>query len=103
MTSHELTIQQSVEGDFRQHDGVMTVMMKLPAQGFAKALKRYDRGGLWWRGAPHTTKRSMINLCVYGVPPGHVYKGWREEEADPHRARPKGGFLLLVGVGFPLS
>ena len=23
----------------------------------------------------------MINLCVYGVPPGHVYKGWREEEA----------------------
>ena len=19
----------------------------------------------------------MINLCVYGVPPGHVYKGWR--------------------------
>ena len=35
MTSHELTIQQSVEGEFRQHDGVMTVMMKLPAQGFA--------------------------------------------------------------------
>ena len=23
------------EGDFRQHDGVMTVMMKLPTQGFA--------------------------------------------------------------------
>ena len=23
------------EGDFRQHDGVVTVMMKLPAQGFA--------------------------------------------------------------------
>ena len=23
------------EGEFRQHDGVMTVMMKLPAQGFA--------------------------------------------------------------------
>ena len=35
VTSHELTIQQSVEGDVRQHDGVMTVMMKLPAQGFA--------------------------------------------------------------------
>ena len=30
----------------------------------------------------------MINLCVYGVPPGHVYKGWREEEAGPHRACP---------------
>ena len=34
VTSHELTIQQSVEGEFRQHDGVVTVMMKLPAQGF---------------------------------------------------------------------
>ena len=28
--SHELLIQLSVEGEFRQHDGVMTVMMKLP-------------------------------------------------------------------------
>ena len=34
VTSHELTIQQSVEGELRQHDGVMTAMMKLPAQGF---------------------------------------------------------------------
>ena len=35
MTSHELLIQLSVEGELRQHDGVMTVMMKLSAQGFA--------------------------------------------------------------------
>ena len=28
MTSLELLIQQSVEGDFRQHDGVVTVMVK---------------------------------------------------------------------------
>ena len=28
MTSLELLIQQSVEGEFRQHDGVMTVMVK---------------------------------------------------------------------------
>ena len=34
VTSHELTIQQSVEGLLRQHDGVMTVMMMLPEQGF---------------------------------------------------------------------
>ena len=26
------------EGEFRQHDGVETVMMKLPVQGFAEAL-----------------------------------------------------------------
>ena len=35
VTFHELTIQLSVEGELHQHDGVMTVMMKLPAQGFA--------------------------------------------------------------------
>ena len=35
VTSQELTIQQSVEGELRQHDGVMTVMMKLQTQGFA--------------------------------------------------------------------
>ena len=35
VTSHELTIQQSVGEELRQHDGVMTVMMKLPVQGFA--------------------------------------------------------------------
>ena len=28
MTSLELLIQQSVEGKFRQHDGVVTVMVK---------------------------------------------------------------------------
>ena len=32
-------------------------------------------------GAPHTAKRSMINRCVYGVPPAPVYKGAREGEA----------------------
>ena len=35
VTSHEHTNQLSVEGELRQHDGVMMVMMKLPAQGFA--------------------------------------------------------------------
>ena len=35
VTSHELTTQQSVEGELRQYDGVMTVMMKLSVQGFA--------------------------------------------------------------------
>ena len=29
------SIQQSFEGEFRQHDGMMTVMMMLPTQGFA--------------------------------------------------------------------
>ena len=35
MTSHELLIQLSFTGEFRQHDGVVTDMMYLPAQGLA--------------------------------------------------------------------
>ena len=35
MTSHELLIQLSFTGEFRQHDGVLTDMMYSPAQGFA--------------------------------------------------------------------
>ena len=35
MTSHELLIRLSFTGEFRQHDGVVTDMMYLPAQGFA--------------------------------------------------------------------
>jgi hypothetical protein len=35
MTSHELLIQLSFTGEFRQHDGVVTDMMYSPAQGFA--------------------------------------------------------------------
>ena len=35
VTSHELLIQLRVEGELHQHDGVMTVIMKLPEQGFA--------------------------------------------------------------------
>ena len=34
VTSHKLSIQLSVEGELRQHEGVMAVMMMLPSQGF---------------------------------------------------------------------
>ena len=35
VTSLELLDPAEAEGEFRQHDGVLTVMMKLPTQGFA--------------------------------------------------------------------
>ena len=94
-------IQPSVEGEFRQHDGVMTVMMKLPTQGFASALQRYDRGGNLWRGAPHMAGRDQqINLCVHGVPLASVYKGGEEGRGWPSLWRAL-GVLLPSGVGFP--
>ena len=58
-----------------------------------------DYGG---GGAPHTAKRSMINLCVYGVPPPPYIKGVEEGEGRPSIACP-GGVLLPPGVGFPPS
>ena len=58
-------------------------------------------------GAPHMAKRSMINLCLYGVPHPPYIKEWRRGRASPLMARPRGsptpgGSRIppsLVGVG----
>ena len=58
-------IQQSVGEEFRQHDGVVTILMNYSSRASPKL--RYsiieEYGG---RGAPHTAKRTIlkINLCV---------------------------------------
>ena len=59
-----------------------------------------DYGG----GGHRTRLRDQeINCCVYGVSPGHVYKGVEEEGADlEEEARPRGAILLQVGFA-PLS
>ena len=53
-------------------------------------------------GGHHTRLRDQL-VCLWGAP-SPVYKGAEEEEEEgrPQGARPRGGFLLLVGVGFPL-
>ena len=53
-------------------------------------------------GGGHRTRLNNQLVCLWGAP-SPVYKGGEEEEGWPQGARPKGGFLLLVGVGFPLS
>ena len=45
-------------------------------------------------GAPHTAKRSMINLCINGVPPSPVYKGVEEGRGRPSLWRAPWGVLL---------
>ena len=45
----------------------------------------------------------LKSTCVSMGCPLPVYKGVEEGEGRHPRERPKGGFLLLVGVGFPLS
>ena len=55
------------EGEFRQHDGMVTVMMLLPTQGFAK--HRYDMIELDYGGGGHRTRLGTINLLCSTVPP----------------------------------
>ena len=50
-------------------------------------------------GAPHTAKRSIVVSMGCPLP---AYEGVEEGEGQPSHGAPKGGVLLLVGVGFPL-
>ena len=73
-------IQQSVGDEFRQHDGVVTILMFYRCRASPKhrynIIKDYDGGG-------HRTRLrdQEINCCVYGVPPSPVYKGVEEGPA----------------------
>ena len=68
-------IQPSVEGEFRQHDGMVTMMMFYRRRASPK--HRYDMIEVDYGGRGHRTRLrdQEINCSVYGVPPGHVYKG----------------------------
>ena len=45
-----------------------------------------DYGG---GGTAHDWERSMINLCVFGVPPAPIYKGARGEAAGQEEGMPR--------------
>jgi hypothetical protein len=66
-------------------------MVKLSPQGFAEALRKYDRGTKLWRGAPHTAKQ-LSWLCV--ARPSHIYIGGGRGEKPrgaPSRPNPTWG------------
>ena len=94
-------IQQNVREEFRQHDGVVTILMFYRRRASPK--HRYniieDYGG---RGTPHTAKNMItwINLCVYGCPLPPYIKDQRGGAAGQEEGAP-GGVLLPPGVGFP--
>src|SRR3954463_6582629 len=69
-------IQPSVEGEFRQHDGMMTMMMFYQRRASPK--HRYSIIDVDYGGGGHRTwLKDQINCCVFGVPPAHVYKAAR--------------------------
>ena len=51
-------------------------------------------------GGGHRTRLNNQLVCLWGAL-SPVYKGVEEGAGRPPMARPKGGFLLLLGVGFP--
>ena len=103
MTFPGLQSSKAFGDEFRQHDGVVTMMMFYRRRASPKLrddMTEVEYGG----GGHHTRLRDQeINCCVYGVPPAPVYKGARGEAAGQGGGRAKGGVLLpppfLVGVG----
>ena len=69
---------------------MVTMMMFYRCRASPK--HRYDMIKVDYRGGGHRTRLrdQEINCCVYGVPPGHVYKGVEEGAVQGEEARPRG-------------
>ena len=77
-------IQPSVELEFRQHDGVVTILIFYRRRASSK--HRYNIIEEDYGGGGHRTRLrdQEINCCyVHGVPPAPVYKGVEEGRAGP--------------------
>ena len=59
-------IQQSVGDEFRQHDGMVTMMMFYRRRASLKL--RDDMTEVEYGGGGHRTRLGTINLCVLGCP-----------------------------------
>ena len=96
-------IQPSFEGEFRQHDGVVTMMMFYRRRASPK--HRYDIIEVEYGGGGHRTRLRdhKDQLLSLGCPPAPVYKGARRRQPAKGRGAPKGGVLLPPGVGLLLS
>ena len=89
-------IQQGVGDEFRQHDGVVTVMMFYRRRASPK--HRYDMIEVDYGGGGHRTRlRDQGSIVVsMGCPPPPYIKGGGERRPRGGGA-PKGGVLLLLG------
>src|SRR3954465_3026777 len=87
--------------EFRQHDGVVTILMFYYRRASPK--HRNDTTEVEYGGGGHRTRlRNDLKdqLVCYGVPPAPVYKGARGGGRPASRGAPR-GVLLPPGVGFP--
>ena len=83
-------IQPSVEGEFRQHDDVVTILMFYRRR--ASPEHRYNINEEVYGGGGHRTRLRDLGdqlLCLW-VPPDPVYKGAKGEGAASQGGRAKG-------------
>ena len=84
-------IQPSFEGEFRQHDGLVTMMMFYRRRALPK--HRYDIIEVDYGGGGHRTRlrdpKDQLSLCLE-VPPAPVYKGARGERRPAKEGTPGG-------------
>ena len=79
-------IQPSVEGEFRQHDGVVTMLMFYRRRASPK--HRYSIIEVDYGGGGHRTRlKAQINCCVFGVPHCPPYIKEQGGEVRPARRR----------------
>src|SRR3954465_7081272 len=88
--------------EFRQHDGVVTILMFY----YRRASPKHCNGTteVEYGGGGHSTRlRNDLKdqLVCLGGPPAPIYKGARGRPAGPRGARHRGEVLLPVGVGLP--
>ena len=92
-------IQQSFGQEFRQHDGVVTVLMFNRRRASPK--HRYNMTEVEYGGGGHRTRlKYRISSVSLGCPLASIYKGGRGGGAAGPRGAP-GGVLLPPGVGLP--
>ena len=83
-------IQPSFEGEFRQHDDVVTMMMFHRCRASPK--HRYDIIEVDYGGGGHRTRLRdpRDQFLSYGVPLSSVYKGGEERAGQGEEACPRG-------------
>ena len=94
-------IQQSVEEEFRQHDGVVTILMYYRRRASPKLYN--DMTEVEFGGRGHRTRlRNDLKdqLVCLGVSPASVYKGAKGRGLAGQGGRAR-RVLLPLGVGFP--
>src|SRR3954471_13437744 len=98
MTFSGLRSSKALGEEFRQHDGVVTILMNYRRRASPKHCDNMTE--VEYGGGGHRTRLRNDHedqLVCHGVPPAPVYKGASGRHGRPRRGAPR-GVLLPPGV-----